>query len=210
MWLAGGGIKGGMAYGATDDFGWHAVENRVHVHDLHATILHLMGIDHEQLTYRYSGRDYRLTDVTGTWCGTSWPDRDDHLPAPADSQILRHFCILLHPTARRGSMRIRLQFADGNNAGSKVRAAKDARARVRRGRRPCVSFVQPTESGYAVASMRACNGIGWRSVAWHGSAELCSLTVAVVAWASATVDCEAVGGCGHVGSVPRECGRMWE
>jgi len=65
MWLAGGGIKGGMAYGATDEFGWHAVENKVHVHDLHATILHLMGINHEKLTYRYSGRDYRLTDVAG-------------------------------------------------------------------------------------------------------------------------------------------------
>jgi hypothetical protein len=65
MWLAGGGIKGGIAYGATDEFGWHATENRVHVHDLHATILHLMGLDHERLTYRYSGRDFRLTDVHG-------------------------------------------------------------------------------------------------------------------------------------------------
>src|SRR5579884_3149492 len=65
MWLAGGGIKGGLAYGATDDFGWHAVENKVHVHDLHATILHLLGIDHTRLTYRYAGRDYRLTDVHG-------------------------------------------------------------------------------------------------------------------------------------------------
>jgi len=65
MWLAGGGIKGGLAYGATDEFGWHATENRVHVHDLHATMLHLMGIDHEKLTYRYSGRDFRLTDVHG-------------------------------------------------------------------------------------------------------------------------------------------------
>jgi hypothetical protein len=65
MWMAGGGIKGGLAYGATDEFGWHAVENRVHVHDLHATILHLMGLDHERLTYRYSGRDFRLTDVSG-------------------------------------------------------------------------------------------------------------------------------------------------
>ena len=65
MWLAGGGIKGGITYGNTDDYGWHAVENRVHVHDLHATILHLMGIDHTRLTYRYSGRDYRLTDVFG-------------------------------------------------------------------------------------------------------------------------------------------------
>jgi hypothetical protein len=65
MWLAGGGIKGGLVHGATDEFGWHAVESKVHVHDLHATILHLLGIDHERLTYRYSGRDYRLTDVSG-------------------------------------------------------------------------------------------------------------------------------------------------
>jgi hypothetical protein len=65
MWLAGGGIKGGMTHGATDEFGWHAVENKVHVHDLHATILHLMGLDHEKLTYRFGGRDYRLTDVHG-------------------------------------------------------------------------------------------------------------------------------------------------
>ena len=65
MWLAGGGVRGGMAFGATDDYGWHAVDNKVHVHDLHATILHLMGLNHEKLTYRYSGRDYRLTDVFG-------------------------------------------------------------------------------------------------------------------------------------------------
>ena len=65
IWLAGGGVKGGMTYGATDDFGFRAVENPVHVHDLHATILYLMGIDHEKLTYRYSGRDFRLTDVHG-------------------------------------------------------------------------------------------------------------------------------------------------
>ncbi len=65
MWLAGGGIKGGMTHGATDDLGVNAVENRMSVHDLHATILHLMGIDHERLTYRYSGRDFRLTDVHG-------------------------------------------------------------------------------------------------------------------------------------------------
>ena len=65
MWLAGGGVKGGMVHGATDEFGFDAVENRVHVHDLHATILHLLGLDHEQLTYRYSGRDFRLTDVHG-------------------------------------------------------------------------------------------------------------------------------------------------
>jgi hypothetical protein len=65
MWLAGGGVKGGTVYGATDEFGFRAVENRVHVHDLHATILHLMGLDHERLTYRYAGRDFRLTDVYG-------------------------------------------------------------------------------------------------------------------------------------------------
>ena len=65
VWLAGGGVKGSISYGATDQFGLSAVENRVHVHDLHATILHLMGLDHEKLTYRYSGRDYRLTDMHG-------------------------------------------------------------------------------------------------------------------------------------------------
>ncbi len=65
MWLAGGGVRGGLTYGSTDEFGWHATENRVHVHDLHATILHLLGLDHEKLTYRYSGRDFRLTDVHG-------------------------------------------------------------------------------------------------------------------------------------------------
>jgi hypothetical protein len=65
MWLAGGGVKGGHVHGATDDFGYAAVQNRMHVHDLHATVLHLMGLDHERLTYRYSGRDFRLTDVHG-------------------------------------------------------------------------------------------------------------------------------------------------
>jgi uncharacterized protein (DUF1501 family) len=65
MWLAGGGVKGGTSYGATDEFGFKAAENRVSVHDLHATILHLLGLDHERLTYRYSGRDFRLTDVHG-------------------------------------------------------------------------------------------------------------------------------------------------
>ncbi len=65
MWLAGGGVKGGQAYGATDEFGFAAVEHRVHVHDLHATALYLLGLDHERLTYRYAGRDFRLTDVHG-------------------------------------------------------------------------------------------------------------------------------------------------
>lgn len=66
MWLAGGGIQPGITYGSTDEFGHQAVEDKVHMHDLHATILHLLGIDHEQLTYRYSGRNFRLTDVHGT------------------------------------------------------------------------------------------------------------------------------------------------
>ncbi len=65
MWLAGGGAKGGYVHGATDEFGFAAVENKVHVHDLHATLLHLLGFDHERLTYRYAGRDFRLTDVHG-------------------------------------------------------------------------------------------------------------------------------------------------
>ena len=65
MWMAGGGVKGGYVHGATDEFGFAAVEKRMHVHDLHATILHLMGFDHERLTYRYAGRDFRLTDVHG-------------------------------------------------------------------------------------------------------------------------------------------------
>jgi len=65
MWLAGGGVRGGHVHGTTDELGIDAVEDRVHAHDLHATILHLMGIDHERLTYRYSGRDFRLTDVHG-------------------------------------------------------------------------------------------------------------------------------------------------
>jgi hypothetical protein len=64
--MAGGGVRGGTAYGATDDFGFRAVQDRVHVHDLHATLLHLLGLDHERLTYRYAGRDFRLTDVYGT------------------------------------------------------------------------------------------------------------------------------------------------
>jgi hypothetical protein len=65
MWLAGGGVKAGVTIGATDDLGFNAVEDRVHVHDLHATILHLLGFDHEKLTYRFQGRDFRLTDVQG-------------------------------------------------------------------------------------------------------------------------------------------------
>jgi hypothetical protein len=65
MWMAGGGVKGGYIHGVTDEFGAYTIEGRMHVHDLHATILHLMGIDHERFTYRYGGRDYRLTDVFG-------------------------------------------------------------------------------------------------------------------------------------------------
>jgi hypothetical protein len=65
VWMAGGGVKPGFRYGATDEYGYYAVENKMDVHDLHATLLHLVGLDHEQLTYHYAGRDFRLTDVTG-------------------------------------------------------------------------------------------------------------------------------------------------
>ena len=65
MWLAGGGVKGGFRYGSTDDYGYYAHEDKVHIHDLHATLLHLLGLDHERLTYRHAGRDFRLTDVEG-------------------------------------------------------------------------------------------------------------------------------------------------
>jgi hypothetical protein len=65
MWLCGGGIKGGVTYGKTDELGYNAVENIVEVHDMHATLLHLLGVDHERLTYLYQGRDFRLTDVHG-------------------------------------------------------------------------------------------------------------------------------------------------
>lgn len=65
MWMAGGGVKGWLTYGSTDEFGYYAVENKVHVHDLHATILHLLGLDHKKLTWRFSGRDMRVTDVAG-------------------------------------------------------------------------------------------------------------------------------------------------
>jgi len=66
MWLAGGGIKGGITHGATDEFGYNAVEKVVTVHDLHATMLRLLGVDHERLTFRFQGRDFRLTDVSGS------------------------------------------------------------------------------------------------------------------------------------------------
>jgi hypothetical protein len=65
MWLAGGGVKSGLSLGRTDEIGYYGVEDVVHVHDLHATILHLLGLDHLQLTYRFQGRDFRLTDVAG-------------------------------------------------------------------------------------------------------------------------------------------------
>jgi hypothetical protein len=65
LWMAGGGVKPGITYGETDDYGYNVAKNPVHVHDLHATILHLFGVDHERLTYRFQGRRYRLTDVFG-------------------------------------------------------------------------------------------------------------------------------------------------
>ena len=66
MWMAGGGVRGGLSYGGTDDYGYKAVQDPMHVHDLHATVLALFGLDHEKLTYRYAGRDFRLTDVHGS------------------------------------------------------------------------------------------------------------------------------------------------
>ena len=66
MWMAGGGVKGGMRYGQTDDYGFAAIDDRMHIHDWHATVLHLLGLNHKKLTYNYSGRDFRLTDVHGT------------------------------------------------------------------------------------------------------------------------------------------------
>ena len=65
MFFAGGGFKPGVQYGATDEYGYYAVENKVHFHDLHATLLHQLGLDHTKLTYRYAGRDFRLTDIHG-------------------------------------------------------------------------------------------------------------------------------------------------
>jgi hypothetical protein len=65
IWMAGGGVRGGLTYGATDEFSYNVVENPVHVHDLQATILHLLGIDHERLTYQHHGRHFRLTDIGG-------------------------------------------------------------------------------------------------------------------------------------------------
>ena len=65
MWLAGGGVKRGVSYGQTDEFGFNVAENPVHVHDLNATVLHLLGLDHERLTFKYQGREFRLTDVHG-------------------------------------------------------------------------------------------------------------------------------------------------
>ena len=65
MWMAGGGVKGGIRYGSTDEYGINATEDKMHFHDLHATMLHLLGLNHKQLTYRYAGRDFRLTDVYG-------------------------------------------------------------------------------------------------------------------------------------------------
>jgi hypothetical protein len=65
MWMAGAGVHGGVRYGATDEYGYYAAENPMHIHDVHATLLYLLGMDHERLTYRYAGRDFRLTDVAG-------------------------------------------------------------------------------------------------------------------------------------------------
>jgi uncharacterized protein (DUF1501 family) len=66
MWMAGGGVRGGMRYGATDEYGYYALEKPMHIHDVHATMLHILGLDHLRLTHRHAGRDFRLTDVAGT------------------------------------------------------------------------------------------------------------------------------------------------
>jgi hypothetical protein len=66
MWMAGGGVRGGFRYGATDEFGYYAVEDKMHIHDFHATLLYLLGLDHKRLTYQHAGRDFRLTDVAGS------------------------------------------------------------------------------------------------------------------------------------------------
>ena len=65
IWMAGGGVKGGVTHGETDEYGYHGISGKVHIHDLHATMLHLLGLDHERLTFRHAGRDFRLTDVHG-------------------------------------------------------------------------------------------------------------------------------------------------
>ena len=65
MWMAGGGVRAGLTYGATDEFGYHAIKDRMTIHDLHATILYMMGISHTEMTYHHNGRDFRLTDVYG-------------------------------------------------------------------------------------------------------------------------------------------------
>ena len=70
--LAGGGVKRGMSHGETDEFGYQIINGRVHIHDLHATMLHLLGLDHKRLTYRFTGRDYRLTDVSAKSCEKFW------------------------------------------------------------------------------------------------------------------------------------------
>ena len=72
MWMAGGGVRGGLTYGSTDEYGYRPVENPVHMHDLHATLLYGLGIDHERLTYRHAGRDFRLTDVFGKVVQDIW------------------------------------------------------------------------------------------------------------------------------------------
>ena len=82
LWMAGGGIRGGMTYGRTDEWGYKAVENPLEMHDFHATILHLLGLDHTRLTYRFGGRDMRLTDVYGRVVKKSWPPPDRFPPAP--------------------------------------------------------------------------------------------------------------------------------
>ena len=89
MFMAGGGVKGGTTFGRTDEIGYHAVENPVHVHDLHATILHLLGLDHKRLIYRFQGRDFRLTDVAGEVIHPDYPRQSAELSVRLDTDTQR-------------------------------------------------------------------------------------------------------------------------
>ena len=133
MWLAGGGIKGGTVYGTTDDFGFKVVDKPVHVHDIHATILHLLGIDHTKLTYRYSGRDFRLTDVAG---------QGDYRHPRVKRHVAYELCGLLRatraPKARqvpaprptRGKTRFRCVPHDGGSGSGSPEAGKGSVGRT--------------------------------------------------------------------------------
>jgi hypothetical protein len=124
MWMAGGGIKCGLAYGATDEFGFKAVENRVSIHDLHATILYQLGMDHSKLTYRYAGRDFRLTDVYGEVV----KDFEDSFPIRS-AAIRLHFAGG-HPAAESCVSRVGLHSALGDVHGTSAQDELQRRPRA--------------------------------------------------------------------------------